>query len=248
MRPTTMLLLTLAMTSATGANMPPPTPPAPPSDRTQLFIVGTLYKRHESIPAYDLAALRRTIEAIAPDAVVLDVTPDELRTRKVHASKIEYPGVIFPLLDSARYAAFPAEPPEPMFSEIVQQTIAEHRSFEEKRAPDAAAMKQFTEAMFTALAATWQSPADVNSAATDRVFAGKRALQARLMGPAETDGWNRWNQHTADVALRAAREHRGKRVLVLVGIENRYWLNEHLRGAPGIELVDVEAWLRTRSA
>jgi hypothetical protein len=232
-----MLLLSLAMTSTAAADMPAPT-------RTQLFIVGTLYKRHERIAAYDLAALRRTIEAIQPDAVVLDVTPEELRTRTVHPSKIEYPGVIFPLLDKGRYAAFAAEPSEPMFSEIVQATIAANRDFEQQRPADAATMKQFTEALYAGFAAIWQSPADVNSAATDRLFAGKRALQARLMGPVDTDGWNRWNEHTASVALRAAREHRGKRVLVLVGIENRYWLNEHLRDAPDIELVDVEALLR----
>jgi hypothetical protein len=238
MRTSTWLLLTLAMTTAdTHA-----------ADRTQLFIVGTLYKRHDRVAAYDLAALRRTIQAIKPDAVVLDITPDELRTRRVHASKIEYPGVIFPLLDESRCAAFAAEPSEPMFSEIVQATIAAGRDFEQQQPADAATMKQFTEALYAGLTAFWKSPADVNSAATDRLFAGKRALQARLMGPVDTDGWNRWNQHTADVALAAARQHRGQRVLVLAGIENRYWLNEHLRGAPGIELVDVEAWLRQHDA
>lgn len=237
MRTPIWLLLTLAMTSAdTHA-----------ADRTQLFIVGTLYKRHERIAAYDLAALRRTIQAIKPDALVLDITPDELRTRTVHASKIEYPGVIFPLLDDGRLPAFAAEPSEPMFTEIVQATIAAGKDFEQQRPAESATMKQFTESLYAGLAAFWKSPADVNSAATDRLFAGKRALQARLMGPVDTDGWNRWNQHTADVAMVAARRHRGKRVLVLVGIENRYWLLEHLRDAPGIDLVDIEAWLRKQA-
>lgn len=242
MRTSIWLLLTLAMTSAdTYAN-------THAADRTQLFIVGTLYKRHERVAAYDLAALRRTIQAIKPDVLVLDITPDELRTRSVHASKIEYPGVIFPLLDERRCVAFAAEPSEPMFSEIVQATIAAGREFEQQQPAEAAAMKQFTESLYAGLAAFWKSPADVNSAATDRLFAGKRALQARLMGAVDTNGWNRWNQHTADVAMLAARRHRGQRVLVLVGIENRYWLNERLRGESGVDLVDVEAWLRQHMA
>jgi hypothetical protein len=238
MRTSTWLLLALAMTSAVDMHA---------ADRTQLFIVGTLYRRHDTIAAYDLAALRRTIQAIKPDVLVLDITPDELRTRTVHASKIEYPGVIFPLLDEGRYPAFAAEPSEPMFTEIVQATIAAGKAFEQQHPAEQATMKQFTESLYAGLTAFWKSPADVNSAATDRLFAGKRALQARLMGPVDTDGWNRWNQHTTDVAMLAARRHRGKRVLVLVGIENRYWLNERMRGGSAIDLVDVEAWLRTHA-
>ena len=95
----------------------------PTSDRSQVFVLGTLYKRHEAVPRYDLAALRRTISAIQPDALVLDVTPRELATRKVWPGKIEYPGVVFPLIDAGRYRVYAAEPDEPMFTEIVQSIV-----------------------------------------------------------------------------------------------------------------------------
>ncbi len=43
---------------------------------------------------------------------------------------------------------------------------------------------------------------------------------------------------------RAVAENAGKRIVGLVGIENRDAVNRRLRGSPGITLVDMERWLR----
>jgi hypothetical protein len=71
------LLLTLTVIA--------PSPRAAPNaaDKAQVFVVATLYKRHESVPAYDLATLRKVILAIKPEVLVLDITPDELKNEKV---------------------------------------------------------------------------------------------------------------------------------------------------------------------
>jgi len=235
------LLLIPLMLGLSAGSMPHVVP-----DQTQVFVLGTLYRRHEAVPRYDLAALRRTMTAIQPDALVLDVTPTELATRKVWPGKIEYPGAIFPFIDAGRYRVYAAEPDEPMFTEIVQ-SITEASQALERTAPDVSAgLDQFTEAVYTSLYASWQTPADVNSAVTDRVLAGKQALESRLVGPVRAKGRERWNRHVLGIILKAARENPGRRVLVLVGIENRHWFVNHLRNSTDIELVDMEAWLRQR--
>jgi hypothetical protein len=213
-------------------------------EKTPVFVLGTLYKRHEAVPRYDLAALRRALSAIQPAALVLDVTPEELAARKVWPGKIEYPGVIFPFIDAGRYRVYAAEPDEPMFSEIVQSISAAVKALEREQPEVSAGLDRLEDAAYGALYRSWQSPADVNSAVTDRVMSGKQALESRLVGPVMLEGGERWNRHVLDVILQATRENRGRRVLVLVGIENRHWFVEHLRGLPDVELVEMESWLR----
>jgi hypothetical protein len=66
--------------------------------RPEVFVISTLYKRHETMPAYGFAELRDLILKIDPDVFVLDVTPKEIREQKVWVGKVEYPEVIFPLI------------------------------------------------------------------------------------------------------------------------------------------------------
>ncbi len=58
----------------------------------------------------ELFTAKRVIDAVKPDVLVLDVTPTELRTRKVWPGKVEYTDVIFPWLDATRAPAYGSEP------------------------------------------------------------------------------------------------------------------------------------------
>lgn len=203
--------------------------------KNEVFVVGTLYKRHEIVAVYDLQTLRR---------IILAIKPDELRLEKVHASKIEYPNVIFPLVKSENYRAYAAEPAEPLFSEIVQSVSRGFQTFEKENSDGAAAMKQFTASLFETLKLSWKTPADVNSALTYKALSAKEALRDNFVAEYK-HGQRRWNQHTTDAILRAVKENPKKRVLVLLGIENCYWVRNALRSNPKVNLIDLENWLRT---
>lgn len=211
--------------------------------KAEVFVVGTLYSRHKTVPTYDLATLRRIILAIKPDVVVLDVNPDELKQEKVHESKIEYSGVIFPLLKSEKYRAYPAEPRQPMFDEIVQSVSKGFEQFEKQNPDKSAVMKQYHKSLYEALKISWQTPADVNGAMTDRVLSGKEAIQERFVREYEV-GQRRWNQNTTDMVLRAVKENPNKRILLLYGIDNCYWVRNALRQNKNINLIDIEQWLQ----
>jgi hypothetical protein len=207
-------------------------------------LIGTLYRRHAAVTTYSLDHLRAIIGNVDADVWVLDVTPTELETEQVHASKIEYPGVIFPLRRARAARAYAAEPAEPMFTEIVQSTLHAIRTFDAGRPAQATALHQLENAAHAALQAWWSSPADANSEVTDRLFAGVHALSDQMVGSVRAAGRARWDRHTAEVVVRAAREHPGASILVLVGIENRHTVLEHLRRAPALELVAMDDWIR----
>jgi hypothetical protein len=217
------------------------TPRAAPA---QVYVVGTLYKRHQDVPGYGLGQLRQVLTAIDPDVFVLDVTPTELRERKVWPGKIEYPGAIFPLLKPDRHRLYAGEPDEPLFTEIVSAVAGAHKEFAAAHPESAAALEQLTAATYTGLLHHWRSPAEVNDEVTQELLAGKKALERRLVGPVFARDGERWHEHVAGVIHRAVAENAGRRIVVLVGIENRDAVNRRLRGSPGITLVDMERWLR----
>lgn len=90
----------------------------------------------------------------------------------------------------------------------------------------------------------WRSPADVNGSVTDEMLRARRAYQDRLAGERVAAAWERWNAHAAAMVRTAARENPGRRILVLIGVENTGPLRATLKDDPGIRLVDVDAWLR----
>jgi len=165
----------------------------------------------------------------------------------VHASKIEYAQVIFPLMEAGAYKVYPAEPDEPMFSDIVKAVATAHQTFQQTKPEDSAAFQEYVKSTYAVLAKHWRSPAEVNDDLTGRVLGAKKALEAQLVGDAEGDGGRRWNQHWTDSIVRAVAENPGKRVLALTGIENRYWIVDALRHSPQVELIDIPAWLRTHA-
>lgn len=221
--------------------------PTAPAANGELFVLGTLYKRHENVAAYDLRTLNKIILAIRPDVLVLDVTPSELKEQKVFPGKIEYPDVIFPLVRSGKYRVYAAEPAEPLFSELVRPLAEAFAVMRQTRPEAARILQRHTDNTYEALNAIWLSPADVNSAATDKVLAGLKSLRAKLVGPVDVNTEQQWNQHTVNVALRAVKENPGKRVLVLVGIDNCYMIRDELRRSSKLNLIDMEQWLRANA-
>lgn len=219
-----------------------------PAERTEVFLLGSLYRRHESVPSYDLQALRRVILAIKPDVLVVDCTPREVREQQVHASKIEYPGVIFPLIREHGWRVYPAEPDEPLFTEIVQSIVKANEALATERPEASAALRAYASGVYEALAVRWTSPSAVHDEVTVAAFAGKEALDADLVGPAMRDGARRWNRHWADAIRTAVRENPGRRVLAIAGIENRAAIAALLKADPRIALVDMAAWLRAHAA
>ena len=234
----TRLLLTALLAAVFGQA------PALAADtaKPKVFVVSTLYKKHETTPSYDLPALRALIERLDPDVFVLDVTPTELRERTVWPGKVEYVQVVFPMIESRGIAAYASEPAEPLFAQLSGPVGAAYDALAKDQPPVRAALRELDTATYAALAAHWRSPEAANDALTDRVVGAKRDLENRLVGPVAEANQRRWNQHHAQRLLEAAARHPGQRIVMLVGIESRYEVVRLLADTPGIDLVDVADW------
>ncbi len=208
--------------------------------QTTVTVLATLHHWHEHATFYTFEDLAQIIRQISPDLLGVELTPTDLETRKEQRIKQEYPRSVFPLLDEGLCDAFPLEPSEPLFSQLVQMAKQAAEALH-RRAPEVEEMfGVYVESLYETLFAWWRSPFDVNSDETDRHFKIKHQFQAAVYGPEEREGWDAWNQHFLDQILEAANRRPGTRVLVLVGVEHTYWLRERLREEPHIHLVSVE--------
>ena len=211
----------------------------------EVFVISTLYSRHKAVPAYDLRVLRQVIEAVKPDVMVLDVTPNELRTRKVWPGKVEYIDVVFPYLDATGLRAHASEPDEPLFKQLTGAVGDAYKAFGERNPAGAKALDELKQSTYRAMATGWASAADVNSEKTDRLVAALREIEEGLVGEEVARVQIQWDRHHAERLRDTVRAHPGKRVLMLVGIESRYRVLQELRAAgEEIRPVAAEAWLR----
>jgi hypothetical protein len=235
MRLPLLLPLLLATVATTAAAAPA---------ATQVFVLGSLYSRHQSIAAYDLAALRRVILAIDPDVVVVDCTPIEVRDQQVHASKIEYPQVIFPLVKEHGYRVYAAEPDEPLFTQIVEPIAQSVRAFAKANPEQARVLSDYDKATWAALALHWRSPAEAHDETTAIALAGRKALDAQMHGELLLEGNTRWIEHWVRIVRQAAAENPGKKILAIAGIDNRHEIERELRQDPTLAVIEMAQWLR----
>ncbi len=210
---------------------------------TEIIVLCTLHYLHGQVDFYTYDHLAQIIKRFAPDVLACELTPEDLAARKPQTIKQEYQRSVYPLLDELACEALPLEPGEPVYSEWVQQMREADEAFARNHP---AAIEQFglyVNALYEVLFAWWRSPADVNSAETDRHFEIKRRYQNALFGEAEAEGWERWNQHFLKQIMVAAERHPQGRIVVLVGVEHGYWLRKRLGQRSEVKLLDTASML-----
>ncbi len=213
------------------------------ADTTNVTVLATLHHLHGAIEWFDFDDLAQIIRTIAPDFLGVELTPADLAARREQPIKQEYQNSVYPLLDEHGFEAFPLEPPEPKYSQLVAMGKSAREGLSQ-RSPDAEqCFGHYVQSLYDTLFEWWQSPFDVNSEETDRHFEIKHKFQNAVYGPDEQEGWDKWNQHFLDQILDVSSRQAGARVLVLVGVEHAYWLRKRLRAIEGIRLVDMRAYM-----
>lgn len=66
--------------------------------KTEVIVLATLHQFHDSVTGYDFGKLSEIIEALEPDVLAVELTPDDLTHRKTQKIKQEYQKSVFPLL------------------------------------------------------------------------------------------------------------------------------------------------------
>lgn len=197
-------------------------------DQAIVHFVPTLHQYHAAAPGYGFDALTAVLEALRPDVLVVELTQRAASHRRPQTVKREYQNSVFPYVEQRGIPMVPMEPDEPLFTELVTQSVeAEHR-FRERWPARHAEYEHSVMNLLQHLLTSCDSPAAFDSEQTDRLIERKHATDNELFGAACKDAWERWNEHFAQTIAQAARTHAGQCIVALAGFEHGYWLRPRL--------------------
>lgn len=214
------------------------------SKKTTVYVLATLHQFHADSKTYSFEGLSAIIRSLRPDVICVELTPADLKSRKPQKTKQEYQKSVFPMAYRYGLEMVPLEPDEPLFSSLVSLNVQSDKRLRETSADKAAAFSIYNDALYGHLFSAWDSPLAVNSPATDAQFEVKHDFQNALYGPDQERVWREWNEHFLRKILETADRFKGKRVLVLVGVEHTYWLRHKLRERTGVSLVEPKTFLK----
>jgi hypothetical protein len=209
-----------------------------------IYIVGALHRLHATEPDFDFAALRRVIETINPDVMVLEVRPDELDERKDTPGRPEYPQVVWPLLRQRTVQTVAMEPGGALFTEMVNAASAAMNAFRQRDSASAAFWSSYQSSFTTALQAHWRGPADAHDKVTADLSRSFELTQSTLAGSGYDRIQERWSGYMVERAVEAVRAHPRARILVLASYRNRHHFDAALRAAAPSRVVAMDEWLR----
>ena len=229
--------------------------------KTQVFVLGMIHDGHRTSELWGLDEVRATLRAIDPDLVCAEIPPanwpSTLATWKsrgvVEDSRVrvfpEYVDVLMPLTDEMHLEVIPCAGWTPEMASSRRARISLFGSSEADKAMNAAYQRdeQWTQAWFAEhpAPAPDDDPFFIHSPAYD--------LRSKIeLGPYEhhlnqvigwPGGWTYINHEHFALVREAIEAHQGKRIVVTFGAAHKYWFLEQLRAMPGVELMDVRAFL-----
>jgi len=207
-----------------------------------VYVVGSIQRLHASEPSFTFDDLRRIIDAVKPDVLVLEVRPDELAERKETQGRPEYPAIVWPWLTAHPTDVVPMEPGGETFKAMTGAAGAMFGTFEKEKPQADAYMTSLGRSLSVALQDHWRHPADVHDAVTIDLVRAQGLAQAYLGGARFETSQAEWDGYMVARAREAIAANPGKRILVLASYRNLGVFREALSGEA--RLVDMEPWLR----
>lgn len=209
-----------------------------------VYVVGALHRLHAEEPAFGFQDLKRLMDVLQPQVLVLEVRPDELDGRLETQGRPEYPAVVWPWLAGREVLVVAMEPGGAEFTRITSAAGAEISAFHARDPKGAAEWGRLRPAVETALRAHWRHPADTQDPVTAELARALAISDVALVGAGFGAVQAEWDGYMLAQARAAVTAYPGKRILVLGSYRNRAGLEVGLRPVAGRRLVDVEAWLR----
>lgn len=236
------LRLLLALTLCAGFAAPAHAQGAHGQPADGVYVVAAIQRLHAVEPAYGYADLRRILDAVKPDVVILEVRPDEAAERKDTQGRPEYPNVVWPWLADHPLPVISMEPGGKDFARMSGAASAMFETFGKDKPQAAAYMGSLRKSLSVALQDHWRHPADAHDQVTADLVRAEALAQAELGGPQFETSQAAWDGFMVARAREAIAANPGKRILVLASYRNLDTFRVGLQGEP--RLVDIEPWLR----
>jgi len=199
-------------------------------NKTVVIILGTLHFGFEKAPEY-VKRLKQIIADIKPDVICGELSPEGLQ--KIPSSRIlpEYTSAILPYAIDNEAVIIPLEPSDNGSFKSASIKKQKDALEEVKRAESQNLVFTYVEKLVNSFLSRL-----VDVIKTDGVYENLQRREYDLLFmeswyeinreylPRFDEQWNEWNEYFLSKIEGAISNYRGKRILVTVGLDHKYWL------------------------
>lgn len=201
--------------------------------KSTVALLGTLRELHTSLQGYGFQTLQELASSKSPDFLCLEIDRADWEAGDLDRAPVE-----------SAHSLVPASQAEDI---VVMPIGSGGRSWEESGIPPprqglAAALRarmfRWLDAVILGLMKLAGGPRAVNSPTVEHICNVLCGAQAMLADPDARRAWTERNQVLLDGVLWTVRRDPGRRILVAVDCRRKHWLQQELRSAPDVTLVD----------
>jgi hypothetical protein len=208
-----------------------------------IFVIGSLHALHAKSSAFGYARLRQLLDDIAPGVMLVEVTPEELKTRGGTKGRPEHPEVVWPFLRAHRSKAEALEPASQQYKRLLDASSDILADVKREQPDQATYWASYQKSLEAALLAYWTTPARTQDRVTSDLARSWYATQEAALGPAYASIQTQWNGGMAGRVKLAVKRFPSSRIVVLASYHNRHLIEEAARGAAPRRVQDVSRWL-----
>ena len=208
---------------------------------TEVTIVGSLHKYHRDLKHYSFEDLKKLIESKKPEVICIEVMPENYKGTATVKAPYEYREAIMPFLLSTKAEIKPIDWVNDDWNEFLK---------EQKALSESPKTSGLFNAIVNPLELLVKHANDKSVAKLDYAFynsdlmdelieAQYEVLVNAFPGSKMVQIADKRNENIANLLIEAVKRNKGKRILVLIGMEHKFALKKRLRVTPGVKYVNI---------
>ena len=221
-------------------------------EKNTVIVLGTAHFDKEQTPVY-IGRLVEIVREITPDIICAELSVDQLNGTTTCNSKPEYPDAIMPV---AREMNIPIVPIQPGISEPIAFSLEERKAsiYDDIRSTESGKFHlEYMEKIGEITLSNWlellKGPNGIENVQLrefDLIQVEPEWTATEHFFPELYKLWNEWNEYFLDRINETIENHRGKLILVTVGLAHKYWLWNKLKSRDDIILHNLQSFRQAR--
>jgi hypothetical protein len=217
--------------------------------KTTIIILGTIHIDKESSPAYS-GRLEKLLEEIKPDVLYAELSAEQLDGSTAIETKPEYTDVILPFVKKIDIPVIPIQPHADAGKQMEEEKEAILDRIEQHQWLRVVwdFSSQWEECMYAKLIPLLDDPEAIEKLQLTEIDKLHIEPWFEVLGryfPEYITLWDKWNEHFLEKIQQAIKEHEGKRILVTVGLNHKYWLMDKLTGSDNTDVFDLQTFRKS---
>ncbi|MBI2251324.1 MAG: hypothetical protein HYU63_00960 [Armatimonadetes bacterium] len=214
---------------------------------TEVIVLGTLHEYHKNSKEYNLKKLIQIIKKINPAVICVELSKKDFNldgSLKKQRTKIEYSQII-PLAKAKKWEIVTLEPDEPAWSELIESDKKYMKELENdpiEKAKGELYLRLLKNTFDFLIKNYWGDARSINLKLVDLILVF-HGCAAKMVKNFNLKAWENWSEAFFKRIKNTVEIYPRQKILVLVGIEYKHYIEQKLNALKDIKLVPTEEYL-----